>query len=114
MTKLHRAGLSISLSAIVLAFAGFWITGTMEAIEFSSQYFWAYVILPLVIAAAVTGLSWKWPFIGGCIGVVTPFAFFVTYEMETVYRYLYLAVIIIYFTGGVLLLLAATKAFRSR
>jgi len=114
MTKLHRAGLFVSLFAIILAFAGFWIAGTIGKIEFSSQYFWTYVILPLVIAAAVTGLSWKWPLTGGCVGVVTPFAFFFTCDMETVYRYLYLAMIIIYFTGGVLLLAAAIKAFRSR
>jgi hypothetical protein len=114
MTKIHKAGLFICLSAIIFAFAGFWIAGTIGTIEFSSQYFWAYVILPLVTAAAVTGLSWKWPFIGGCVGVLTPFAFFVTYEMETFYRYLYLAVIITYFLGGVLLLSAAIKAFRSR
>lgn len=113
MTKLHRAGFFVSLSAVVLAFVCFWIAGTIEAIEFSSQYFWAFVIFPLVIAAAVTGLSWKYPIIGGSVGVVTPFALFFMFEMETLYRCLFTAAILVYFVGGVLLLTAAIKALRS-
>lgn len=110
MTKLHRAGFFISLSAIALAFIGFWIAGTDEMIEFSSQYFWTFVILPLVLAVVITGLSWKWPLVGGCVSVVIPFAFFITLGMEPFYRDLYTAVILLYFAGGVLLLIAATKA----
>jgi len=109
MTKLHRAGFFISLSAVALAFIGFWTAGTSEAIEFSSQYFWSFVILPLAVAAAVTGLSWKWPIIGGCVGFVSPVAFFIILEMDPIYRYLYTAAILIYFTGGVLLLISAIR-----
>ena len=112
MTKLHRAGFFVSLSAIALAFIGFWTAGTMGGIEFSSQVFWTGVIFPLVAAAAVTGLSWKWPIIGGCIGAVSPFAYFLTLEMDTFYRYLYTAVIILYFAGGVLLLITVIKKHR--
>lgn len=112
MTKLHRAGFFVSLAAVALAFSGFWVAGTAGAIEFSSQYFWVFVVLPLAAAAAVTGLAWKWPIIGGCVGVVSPFAFFFTLEMETLYRYLYTAVIIVYFIGGIMLLAAAIKAGR--
>ena len=97
MTKLHRAGFFICLAAVAIAFIGFWTAGTIGVIEFSSQYFWTFVIFPLVAAAAVTGLSWKWPLVGGSVGVVAvPFAFFLTLEMDTFYRYLYTAVIIFY------------------
>lgn len=112
MSRLHRAGFIISLSAIIIAFIGFWTAGTIGVIEFSSSYFWSSVMLPLVMAAAVTGLSWKWPLIGGCIGVITPLALFFTVEMEILYRYLYTAVIIIYFAGGILLLITAIKQRR--
>jgi hypothetical protein len=109
MTKLHRTGFFVSLSTVAFAFLGFWIAGTVGVIEFSSGYFWGFVILPLAGAGAVTGLSLKWPIIGGCIGVLTPLAFFFTHNMEAFYRYLYLAAIIVYFTGGILLLAAAIK-----
>ena len=112
MTKLHRAGFFISLSAVVLAFAGFWLAGTIGVIEFSSQYFWSFVILPLAAAAVVTGLSWKWPLIGGCIGISSLSAFFFTLEMETLYRYLYTTVITLYFVSGILLLITAIKGRR--
>jgi len=109
MTKLHRAGFFVSLSAVAVAFIGCWTAGAMEAIEFSSQYFWVFVILPMVTAAAVTGLSWKWPIIGGCAGAASPLTLFFIIEMDPMYRYLYTAVILIYFAGGILLLMTTAK-----
>jgi|WetSurMetagenome_2_1015567.scaffolds.fasta_scaffold715291_1 hypothetical protein len=110
MSKLHRIGLVFSVSAVALVFLGFWIAGTAGEIEFSSSYFWTFVILPLAVAAGLTGLSWKWPIVGGCTGVVSPFAFCFTLDMDTFGRWLYTAAIILYFTGGILLLIAAIKA----
>jgi ABC-type sugar transport system permease subunit len=112
MTKLHRTGFFVNLSGVILGFVGFWIAGTMGVVEFSSQYFWTFVIFPLVIAAVVTGLSWKWSIVGGSVGVVTPLALFFIIEMEALYRYLFIAVILLYFAGGVLLLLNAIKMRR--
>jgi hypothetical protein len=109
MTKLHRAGFFCCLSGVVLAFAGFWTAGTIGVIEFSSQYFWFYVLFPLLTAAAVTGLSWKWSVCGGSIGVVSPVLFFFIMDMDTLYRYLFGATIIMFFTGGVILLIASIK-----
>lgn len=100
------------LSGVILFFAGFYIAGTIGVIEFSSQYFWFFVLFPLMIAAAVTGLSWKWPVVGGSIGVVTPVALFFTAEMETLYRCLLYAATCLFFTGGILLLITTIKAGR--
>jgi len=112
VTKLHRIGLFIMLAGVVLAFAGFYIAGTIGVIEFSSQYFWTFVLFPLLIAAAVTGLSWKWPIVGGSVGVISPLAFFFVTEMETLYFYLYSATITLFFAGGVLLLVNTVRAGR--
>ncbi len=109
MTKLHRAGFFISVAAVALAFIGFWAAGTAAAIEFSSSYFWVFVVLPLALAATVTGLSFKWPLVGGCAGVITPFFLFFTLEMDTFYRNLYTAVILVYFAGAAILLIEAIK-----
>lgn len=109
MTRLHRTGFYLCSAGVITAFAGFWIAGTVEAIEFSSSYFWTFTVLPLALIAVVTGLSWKWPVIGACAGLVCPFTLFFTLELDTVYRYLYTAVTVLYFAGGVLLLVDNLK-----
>lgn len=100
------------LAGVVLAFAGFYIAGTIGVIEFSSQYFWTFVLFPLLIAAAVTGLSWKWPIAGGPAGVASPLALFFVTEMETLYICIYSAAITLFFAGGVLLLINSIRAGR--
>ena len=100
------------LSGVILFFAGFYIAGTIGVIEFSSQYFWFFVLFPLMIAAAVTGLSWQWPVVGGSVGVVTPVALFFLTETETLYRCLFYTATCLFFTGGILLLITTIKAGR--
>ncbi len=112
MTNLHRIGLIFCLSGIILVFIGFYVAGTIGVIEFSSRYFWLFVLFPLLIATAVTGLSWRWPVIGGSVGVVTPLALFFVTEMESLYFYLYSAAASLFFIGGVLLLITSVKTAR--
>ena len=110
MTKLHRTGIIFCLSGIVLAFAGFYVAGYAGAIEFSSRHFWFFVLFPLFAAAGVTGLSWKWPIVGGAIGVVMPLALFFVTDMESLYLYIYSTTITLFFTGGVLLVITTVRA----
>jgi len=112
VTRLHRTGFIFCLSGVTLAFTGFYVAGTIGVIEFSSQYFWLFVLFPLIVAAAVTGLSWRWPIIGGSAGVVTPLALFFAAEMESLYFYLYSAATSLFFTGGVLLLITSVRTAR--
>jgi hypothetical protein len=109
MTKLHRIGFFVCLSLVALVFVIFLVAGIAGGIDFKSSYTWTFIVIPLVLAAIITVLYRKWSIISGSIGVITPFFLCFILEMGTLGRYLFTAVILLYFTGGVLLLIDAIK-----